>query len=163
MARIPQTHLRELQERLSIVELVGQYVQPSTRTWGPLGSVSFHNEKSASFKVNEARKAYKCFGCGKGGGLINFFMELEGLQFREAVEEPVADQHEDARGRSDSRAAKSTQPEERLYEANHSLVPTSSKSSLALKRSGPRRVWPPGHPARARPEVQPEWLPTPTV
>ena len=69
MARIPQTYLRELQERLSIVELVGQYVQLKHKGRGDhWGRCPFHNEKSASFKVNETRKAYKCFGCGKGGG-----------------------------------------------------------------------------------------------
>ena len=87
MARLPDSFLREVQERLSIVELVGQYVQLTPKRGEHWGRCPFHSEKSASFKVSETRKAYKCFGCGKGGGLFNFFMELEGLGFRQAVEE----------------------------------------------------------------------------
>lgn len=87
MARLPDSFLREVQDRVSIVDLVSQYVQLTPRRGEHWGRCPFHNEKSASFKVSETRKAYKCFGCGKGGGLFNFFMELEGLGFRQAVEE----------------------------------------------------------------------------
>lgn len=87
MARLPDSFLREVQERLSIVELVGQYVQLTPKRGEHWGRCPFHSEKSASFKVSESRKAFKCFGCGKGGGLFKFFMELEGLGFRQAVEE----------------------------------------------------------------------------
>jgi DNA primase len=45
----------------------------------------FHNEKSASFTVNPERNIYKCFGCGKGGDAITFFMEHEGFTFPESV------------------------------------------------------------------------------
>jgi DNA primase len=87
VARLPDSFLREVQERLSIVELVGQYVQLTPKRGEHWGRCPFHSEKSASFKVSESRKAFKCFGCGKGGGLFKFFMELEGLGFRQAVEE----------------------------------------------------------------------------
>jgi len=87
VALLPDSFLREVQERLSIVELVGQYVQLTPKRGEHWGRCPFHSEKSASFKVSESRKAFKCFGCGKGGGLFKFFMDLEGLEFRQAVEE----------------------------------------------------------------------------
>ncbi len=50
------------------------------------GLCPFHNEKTPSFSVSPDRQIYHCFGCGKGGGVINFIMEIENLTFPEAVE-----------------------------------------------------------------------------
>src|SRR5205085_11902247 len=44
-----------------------------------------HQEKTPSFSVNPSKGFYKCFGCGKGGTAYNFLMEMEGLNFPEAV------------------------------------------------------------------------------
>ena len=45
----------------------------------------FHDEKTASFSVRPERQIYKCFGCSVGGGVINFIMEIEGMEFVNAV------------------------------------------------------------------------------
>ncbi|GAA0550657.1 DNA primase [Rhizomicrobium palustre] len=50
------------------------------------GCCPFHGEKSASFKVENGRRTYKCFGCGKGGDAFKWLVETEGLTFPEAVE-----------------------------------------------------------------------------
>ena len=50
------------------------------------GLCPFHSEKTPSFSVNADKQIYYCFGCGKGGGCINFIMEIENLDFRDAVE-----------------------------------------------------------------------------
>ena len=50
------------------------------------GCCPFHKEKSASFKVENERRTYKCFGCGAGGDAFKWLMETEGLSFPEAVE-----------------------------------------------------------------------------
>jgi len=55
------------------------------------GLCPFHNEKTASFSVNQERQIYKCFGCGAGGGSINFIMEIENLNFVESLRH-LADQ-----------------------------------------------------------------------
>ena len=52
----------------------------------------FHNEKTPSFHVSASKNIFKCFGCGKGGGVITFIMEFKGMQFIEAVEY-LADKH----------------------------------------------------------------------
>lgn len=52
----------------------------------------FHNEKTPSFHVSASKNIFKCFGCGKGGGVITFIMEFKGMQFLEAVEY-LADKH----------------------------------------------------------------------
>ena len=87
MPQFTDAFKRDLAEQTSIVELVGQYVQLTRKGGEHWGCCPFHNEKTASFKVNEVRKAYKCFGCGEGGDAISFLMKLEGLGFVEAITE----------------------------------------------------------------------------
>jgi len=69
-----------------MVQLVSEYVALERRGADDLwGRCPFHEEKSASFHVRPERGYYKCFGCGKGGDLFSFVMELEGLSFGEAL------------------------------------------------------------------------------
>ncbi len=83
---IPESFLEELNSRTDIVDLVSSYValtKKGTKYWG---LCPFHSEKTASFSVSPDRQMYYCFGCHKGGGAINFVMELEGLGFVDAVD-----------------------------------------------------------------------------
>jgi DNA primase len=50
-----------------------------------LGHCPFHNEKTPSFTVSQAKGIFKCFGCGKGGNAVNFIMELEQLSYPDAL------------------------------------------------------------------------------
>ena len=78
--------LDELSRRNDIVDVVSSYV-PLTKRSGVnrFGLCPFHGEKTPSFAVNSERQIYHCFGCGKGGNVINFIMEIENLDFRDAV------------------------------------------------------------------------------
>ena len=87
MPHFPPALLRDIADQTSIVELVGRYVQLKRKGSEWWGCCPFHQEKSASFKVNEVRKAFKCFGCGEGGDAYSFLMRLEGMSFVEAVKE----------------------------------------------------------------------------
>ncbi len=78
--------LEEIQRRTDIVQLVGKRVKLARKGQAFWGCCPFHKEKSASFKVENARRTYKCFGCGKGGDAFRWLMEIEGLTFPEAVE-----------------------------------------------------------------------------
>ena len=83
---IPDTYLDELISRSDIADVVGSYVNLNKRSGSNLfGLCPFHNEKTPSFSVNAEKQIYHCFGCGKGGGVINFIMEIEGLGFHDAV------------------------------------------------------------------------------
>ena len=85
--RFPDNFIKDLTERNDIVEVVSEYVQLGRRSGTNMfGLCPFHNEKTPSFSVNPDRQIYHCFGCGKGGGVINFIMEVENLSFPEAVE-----------------------------------------------------------------------------
>ena len=83
---IPEQFLDELVSRTDLVDLVSESVRLTKKGSSYWGCCPFHSEKTPSFHVVPDRQIYKCFGCGKGGGAINFVMELENLSFREAVE-----------------------------------------------------------------------------
>lgn len=77
--------LNELAARCEISEVVSRYV-PLTKKGNNLWALCpFHNEKTPSFSVSVDKQIYHCFGCGKGGGVINFIMEAEQLSFPDAV------------------------------------------------------------------------------
>lgn len=78
--------LEEIRRRTDLVALVGRRVKLVRKGRVMWGCCPFHLEKSPSFKVENERNLYKCFGCGKGGDCFRWLVETEGLGFREAVE-----------------------------------------------------------------------------
>ena len=92
MARISEQIIEQIRSTADIVEVVSGYVQLKKRGQNYFGLCPFHEEKTASFSVNSERQIYKCFGCNVGGGVINFIMELEGMEFVNAVKH-LADQY----------------------------------------------------------------------
>ena len=107
----PENFITELVERSDIVEVVSQYVRLGKRSGSNMfGLCPFHSEKTPSFSVSPDKQIYHCFGCGKGGGVINFIMEVENLNFPEAVEllagragMPLPEQTNDAESRKRDR------------------------------------------------------------
>ena len=81
----PQQFLDELIARSDILDVVSSYVHLTKKGANYFGLCPFHNEKTPSFSVSVDKQIYHCFGCKKGGGVINFIMEIEGLSFPEAV------------------------------------------------------------------------------
>ena len=80
-----QRFLDELIARSDIVDVVSGYVALQRKGGNLFGLCPFHNEKTPSFSVSPDKQIYHCFGCKKGGGVINFIMEIENLTFPEAV------------------------------------------------------------------------------
>ncbi|MBQ8076077.1 MAG: DNA primase [Oscillospiraceae bacterium] len=111
-----ESFLTELADRNDIVDVVSEYVSLGKRSGANyFGLCPFHNEKTPSFSVSPEKQIYYCFGCGKGGGVINFMMEIEQLSYPEAIERlakragiPVPEQENDAQSRRRAR----------LYEVN---------------------------------------------
>ena len=82
----PENFIQELVDRNDIVDVVGSYVNLSKKSGANyFGLCPFHNERTPSFAVNPSGQFYHCFGCGKGGGVINFIMEVENLSYPDAV------------------------------------------------------------------------------
>ncbi len=77
--------IEEIKGRLNIVELISTYVRLEKAGTHYKACCPFHQERSPSFMVNEEKNMWHCFGCGKGGDVFAFVMEIEGLEFREAL------------------------------------------------------------------------------
>ncbi|MGA0333621.1 MAG: CHC2 zinc finger domain-containing protein, partial [Kiritimatiellia bacterium] len=81
-----ETLKEEVRARADIVDIIGRQVQLKKASGNWVGLCPFHNEKSPSFNVNPQRQTYHCFGCGVGGDVFKFVMEMEHLDFMGALE-----------------------------------------------------------------------------
>ncbi len=84
-SRFPAAWLDELRARADIVQIVSGYVPLKKNGHRYWGLCPFHGEKTASFSVDAEQQLYYCFGCKAGGSVIQFIMEIERLDFPEAV------------------------------------------------------------------------------
>ena len=107
---IPRSFIQDLLNRLDIVDVIERYVPLKKAGGNYVACCPFHNEKSPSFTVSQAKQFYHCFGCGVHGTAISFVMEHLGLGFVEAVEELA-------------RSAGMEVPQERANEAIHRVAP----------------------------------------
>lgn len=84
---IPEHIVEEIKAKNDIVEVVEQYVALPKKTGSNFfGLCPFHSEKTPSFSVVPGKQIFHCFGCNKGGDVINFIREIEHLSYREALE-----------------------------------------------------------------------------
>jgi DNA primase len=74
-----------VKQQADIVRVIGEYVQLKKAGQNFRGLCPFHSEKTASFNVHPTRQIYHCFGCGKGGDVFSFVMEMEKCEFPDAV------------------------------------------------------------------------------
>jgi DNA primase len=85
MARIPKETVDQIIHHADIVEVVGDFVSLKRKGQNLWACCPFHQEKSPSFSVAPAKGLYKCFGCGKAGGVVQFIMDIEGTSYVEAL------------------------------------------------------------------------------
>ena len=86
----PQHFIDDLKTRADLVRIIQPYAPLKKKGANWMGCCPFHQEKTPSFSVNPSKGFYYCFGCQKSGTAFNFFMEMEGLSFFEAIKR-VAD------------------------------------------------------------------------
>jgi len=82
---IPESFIETLIERSDIIDVVSSYVGLSRKGGEYAGLCPFHNERTPSFYVSADRQVYHCFGCGAGGGVVNFIMSIENLGYADAI------------------------------------------------------------------------------
>ena len=107
----------EVKSRIDIIDFIGSRVKLSKAGRNFKGLCPFHSEKSPSFMVSPDRQVFHCFGCGKGGSAIDFLMELEHLEFSEALIELA-----EKTGVTLEHKASTTESgklKEQIYSANH--------------------------------------------
>ncbi|MBO5149873.1 MAG: DNA primase, partial [Anaerotignum sp.] len=83
--RYPREVIDEVRLQNDIVEVISQYVPLKQKGNSYFGLCPFHNEKTASFSVNSEKQFYYCFGCGAAGNVFSFLMEMENMDFPEAM------------------------------------------------------------------------------
>lgn len=75
----------EIKQKLDIVDIIKEYIPLQQAGMNFRACCPFHREKTPSFMVSPDKQIYHCFGCGKGGDLISFVMDMEGVDFVEAL------------------------------------------------------------------------------
>lgn len=81
----PEELIQEVIAANDLADVVSSYVRLGRSGSGLSGLCPFHREKTPSFHVSPDKQLYHCFGCGKGGTVLNFIMEMENLDFVDAV------------------------------------------------------------------------------
>jgi len=82
---IDHSTIERILDAADIADVVSDFVTLKRRGVNMIGLCPFHNEKTPSFTVSPSKGIFKCFGCGKGGNVVNFIMEHESLSYPEAL------------------------------------------------------------------------------
>lgn len=85
MNQLTDVFVEEVRTQVDIVDVISEHVQLRRAGRSFVGLCPFHNERSPSFSVSPERQMFHCFGCGAGGTVIRFVMDIDGLSFVEAV------------------------------------------------------------------------------
>ncbi|MBS4209083.1 DNA primase [Bacillus sp. FJAT-50079] len=142
-ARIPEEKINELRQSIDIVEVISNYVQLKKQGRNYFGLCPFHGENTPSFSVSTDKQIYHCFGCGAGGNVFTFLMEIDGVSFQEAARKvaelsnveldigPQQDQIVDAQIPPDER--KMIEAHELLAKFYHHLLLNTNEGAPALE------------------------------
>ena len=79
--------IEEVRQNNDVVDIISQYVHLTRKGRNYFGLCPFHSEKSPSFSVSPDRQIFHCFGCGVGGNVYTFLMKIEGITFKESLEQ----------------------------------------------------------------------------
>ena len=82
---ISQQTIQEIKSRIDIVEVIGDFVSLKKAGGNYRALSPFTNEKTPSFYVSPSKEIFKCFSTGKGGDALSFVMEVEGINYIEAL------------------------------------------------------------------------------
>lgn len=146
MAKYSEAVIEDIKNRLPVSEVVSQYVKLTRKGDRHWGLCPFHHEKTPSFTVLDSGGFYKCFGCGKGGSIFDFVMEMEHVSFPEAVEilakKAGIELKEESEGekRQYSKQKAIGELYDRLYKTYHSILLTHPQAQAARDYLAKRKV-----------------------
>jgi len=83
--RIPEETIEKIRQSIDIVDVISEYVQLKKQGRNYFGLCPFHGENTPSFSVSSDKQIFHCFGCGAGGNVFSFLMDIEGYSFTEAA------------------------------------------------------------------------------
>ncbi len=136
--RIPDEKVELVRRSSDIVEVISDHVQLKKQGRQYSGLCPFHGEKTPSFSVSPDKQLYHCFGCGAGGNVFSFLMELEGLSFVESVKQ-LADRANielpDLQSGDDMPTSSANRPQEMMRSA-HELAGRLYHHVLTLTEQG---------------------------
>ena len=115
--KIPEDIIQQVRDATDIVEIVSRYVGLKKKGKTFMGLCPFHQEKSPSFSVDPVRGFYHCFGCGEGGNVFTFLMQMEKVSFPEVVR-TLAEKAGIALPERTEEDAKESKESEALYRVN---------------------------------------------
>lgn len=134
--RVPDETVNKVKNGTDIVELVSSYVKLEKRGRNYVGLCPFHNEKTPSFSVSPDKQICHCFGCKKGGNVFQFLMEIESLNFSEAVKklgEPLGVSITTEESRVDESDMTLIKMHEYLTDLYHHVLMHTNEGEEALK------------------------------
>lgn len=83
--QIPEPIIEDVKKANDIVDIIGEYIQLKKQGKNYFGLCPFHGENTPSFSVTQEKQIFHCFGCGKGGNVFSFLMEMENFTFYESL------------------------------------------------------------------------------
>ncbi|MGN8645508.1 DNA primase [Gracilibacillus sp. HCP3S3_G5_1] len=114
--------IESLRQANDVVDIVGEYVHLKKQGRNYFGLCPFHSENTPSFSVNQEKQIYHCFGCGKGGNVITFIMEMEGYSFQQAIRHLAEKAGHSIPELKDSRMERANSGEQTMLDAYQWLV-----------------------------------------
>ena len=80
------TNVEQVKEKLDIVDVISAYIKVEKSGINYKAKCPFHNEKTPSFFISSTRQSFYCFGCGAKGDIFSFVEQMEGLDFKDALQ-----------------------------------------------------------------------------
>jgi DNA primase len=140
---IPDDKINQIRQANDIVDVIGDYIHLKKQGRNYFGLCPFHGENTPSFSVSADKQIYHCFGCGMGGNVFSFIMDIDGASFQEAVVKlaeragidigVALDSHDNGNARISSETQQIIEAHDLLRKFYHHLLINTKEGQHALE------------------------------